>query len=294
MRITPTYRPNQTELSVQDASPNLTLPETITHYNEEFRRLRLKGTPAVAKVEEVVTPTPSTPTVPIVEPFDESVLHNSTLVIGDQVKRFNFIDSPSVTFEVTGTNVGGKQQGNIKAKVKEPLILTGIITIDLLPFTPLEMGTRYPLGTPSDKQYEMEYYTYSPINAKYGWMCYQVLYHGFNLTNFNDYDMDIKYIGGHYDLKDFSSYGLDGSIIFNANRHFENRIIERITHCDHRGLDANNIILHAPFKPDIQKERDLPIYQGFWGYDGYHEWLDAGTHQIVTDLKYEYTLTKGE
>jgi hypothetical protein len=307
---TPYQKPHWQPVEVRQISPNITdvqelvkeVNRTLKDGNENIRRHR-DITPVESKVQEIQISSPATET-PTVAGFDESVLHNSTLVIGDQVKRFNFIDTPTVKFKVEGKTVFGKQEADISAKVKAEEILTGTIFLERLPFAPGDMPTRYPLGIPTNKEYEDDNYRHKPPTF-YGWMVYNIIEHNWGLNDPNDYDIQLVDTHSHTDLSAYSSVNID------ANANFAARLSEHTMEVEHYGLDSNTIIVWGVFYCDMNKipqpylwnEDDFwaGLYQnlGFktkdnWDTDEYQEFIDATEQIIATDLIFRYTLTKGE
>jgi len=281
----PIYRPKQSKISVQDVR-DYSSPDGAASANEEMRRLQFRLEDLAEKVPagfngDDAKPVPKPPTLEELL-WAQSYLHNGEKVVSKEVQVVNFIDSHTVKFDLswafnTNTNWiesddGKAQQVNITASVEPVGGLTGLIKINQLPIDPVLR----PSGDPSSNDYIYDGYDIMPSNGYYGWYIYAVLYHGLGLADkdaFNLNLVDVQDIDSDEFVGDLAALELFKSI------HFQPQVFM----AQSEGLDANSILIHGVYKPD------LADYYGSMPAQSLYM-VGASTDTVRTNIVYKFSV----
>ena len=115
-----------------------------------------------------------------------SIRHEDPAVQREFERLYNMFGS-SAKEQITKPS--GSSQGSSSSSVSTPqyvqdyAILTGYISLNILPLNPADM----PVNCPRSRLYLYNHYDIRPENGYYGWYVYNKIQHGLHLTNPMDY-----------------------------------------------------------------------------------------------------------
>lgn len=150
--------------------------------------------------------------------------------------------------------------------------LTGDILINRLYLDPAT-GTDVP--TSELFKYDLEGYYYTPDNGYYGWAVWNTINHGFQLSNKNDFLLE---------LIDLHEHNINVDIEREVSADYRKQVAD----LEVEGLDQDRIILRG-----IYKRKYDYMYAGTY-IEPTVEYVDAAHTIIKTNLVFRYTLYGGE